>query len=57
MADGTVAVEEENPDDAALANTGIALTIPLLCICHAQFTNLGEETVSSVCSVALTPCK
>lgn len=57
IADGAVAAEEENPDDAALANTGIALIMPLPCICHAQFANLGEETVSAVFSVVLIPCK
>lgn len=46
LAAGAVVGEEENPDDAALDNkfTGIAATLPLLCICHAQFVNPGEET-------------
>lgn len=47
---------EENPDDAALENTGIGVTMPLPCICHAQLENLGKETVSTFFSVAL-PCK
>lgn len=46
MLRAAVVGEEENPDDAALDNkfTGIAATLPLLCICHAQFVNPGEET-------------
>jgi len=56
VADGAVVVEEENPDDAAVENTGIGVTMPLACICHAQLENLGRETVSTFFSVA-PPCK
>lgn len=54
-ADGAVAVEEQNPDDAATENTGSGVTTPLACICHAQLENLVEETASSTSSLAL-PC-
>lgn len=46
----------ENPDDAAVENTGIGVTMPLPCICHAQLENLGKETVSTFFSVP-PPCK
>lgn len=42
---GVVAMEDENPDDAAIENIGIGVTLLLFpFICHAQFENLGEET-------------
>lgn len=46
MADGgTVVMEDENPDDAAIEKTGTGVTLLLFpFICHAQFENLGEET-------------
>lgn len=56
LAAGAVVGEEENPDDAALDNkfTGIAATLPLLCICHAQFVNPGEETPWTLFSLAIS---
>lgn len=47
MADGgTVVMEDENPDDAAIIEkTGTGVTLLLFpFICHAQFENLGKET-------------
>lgn len=43
-----VAMDEENPDDAAIGHTGVGV-IP--CICHAQF----DETASALFCIAL-PC-
>lgn len=42
------AMDEENPDDAALENSGIGVTPPWPCICHAQLENVGEETPSTL---------
>lgn len=54
-ADGAVVEEEENPDDAAIQNTGIGLTMTLPRIFHAQLDNLGVETASTSVSVAVLP--
>ncbi|KAK3001501.1 hypothetical protein RJ639_021747 [Escallonia herrerae] len=48
-------VIEENPDDAAVDNSGTGVTKPWPCICHAQFENPSEGTASaSLFPVALS---
>lgn len=47
-----MAMDEENPDDAAIGNTGVGVIIlPVPCICHAQF----DEIASALICIAL-PC-
>ena len=54
VVDEAVALDEENPDDAAIGNTGVGVMLPLPCIVHAQFENLVEETASTLFSIALS---
>lgn len=57
--DGRMAAEEvvaknENPDDAAVENSGIGVALTWPCICHAQLGSPCEEPSAVLCSVALS---
>jgi hypothetical protein len=52
-AEGGVA-ENENPDDAAVENSGIGVALTWPCICHAQLAGPCEEPNAILFSVALS---
>lgn len=52
-AEGGVA-ENENPDDAAVENSGVGVALTWPCICHAQLGSPCEEPNAILFSVALS---